>query len=175
MQKNAGGTNLPDLCIAASSIAAGRGVVVSTTGPRLSTRTQCTIRAPARDRELHAGSGSRKRSGVPSGSGILRTMVRSPHNFQVPFAASRMPWGSRAEPKTPFGNPQGMQAYASDPGSNAARGIPSDPTYICNECNLVGTEEQELWGRRGTPGRITFSIMAVPEASLKTTTCEALD
>ena len=166
---------IPDLCIAASSMAAGRGVLVVPPRHRKATRTQCTIRAPARDHESHSGSGSRKRSGVPSGSGILRTMVRSPHNFQVPFAASRMPCGSRAEPKTPFGNPQGMQAYASDPGSNAARGIPSDPTYICNECNLVGTEEQELWGRRGTPGRITFSIMAVPEASLKTTTCEALD
>ena len=140
---------------------------------RKATRTQCTIRAPARDHESHSGSGSRKRSGVPSGSGILRTMVRSPHNFQVPFAASRMPCGSRAEPKTPFGNPQGMQAYASDPGSNAARGVPSDPTYICNECNLVGTEEQELWGRPGTPGRIAVSIMPVPEASQKTTTCDA--
>ena len=141
---------------------------------RKATRTQCTIRAPARDHESHSGSGSRKRSGVPSGSGILRAMVRSPHNFQVPFAASRMPCGSRAEPKTPFGNPKGMQAYASDPGSNAARGIPCGPTYICNECNLVGTEEQELWGRPGTPGRIAVSIMPVPEASQKTTTCDAL-
>ena len=34
---------------------------------RLSTLTQCTIRAPARDRELHAVPGSRRRSGVPCG------------------------------------------------------------------------------------------------------------
>ena len=148
---------------------------MSTTGPRLSTRTQCTIRAPARDRELHAGSGSRKRSGVACGSGIRRTMSRSPHNFQVCFAASGMPCGSRAEPKTTFGNPHGMQENARDPRPNAARGIPCGPTYICNACNLVGTEEQELWGRRGTPGGIAASMMEVPEASLKTTTCEALD
>ena len=77
---------IPDLCIAASSIAAGRGVLVATPPRhRKATRTQATIRAPARDHESHSGSGSRKRSGVPSGSGILRTMVRSPHNFQVPL------------------------------------------------------------------------------------------
>ena len=68
-----------------------------------------------------------------------------------------------------------MHENARDPRPNAARGIPRGPTYICNACNLVGTEEQELWGRRGTPGRIAVSMMEVPEASLKTTTCEALD
>ena len=71
-------------------------------------------------------------------------MSRSPHIFQVRFAASGMPCGSRAEPKTTFGNPHGMQENARDPRSNAARGIPTGPTYICNACNLVGTEEQEL-------------------------------
>ena len=80
------------------------------------------------------------------------------------LAASRRPPGSRAEPKTSLGNPHGMQDHARDPGSNAARGIPCGPTYICNECNMVGTEGQELWGRPGTPG---VSIMAVPEASQK--------
>ena len=40
--------------------------------PRLSTRTQCTIRAPARDHELHTGPGSRKRSGVPCGISARR-------------------------------------------------------------------------------------------------------
>ena len=78
---------------------------------------------------------------------IRRTMSRSPHNFQVRFAASGMPCGSRAEPKTTFGNPHGMHENARDPRPNAARGIPRGPTYICNACNLVGTEEQELWGR----------------------------
>ena len=39
---------------------------------RLSTRAQCTIRAPARDHELHAVPGSRKRSGVPCGSSSRR-------------------------------------------------------------------------------------------------------
>ena len=57
---------IPDRCIA-SSIAAGRGVLVATPRHRKATRTQCTIRAPARDHESHSGSGSRKRSGVPSG------------------------------------------------------------------------------------------------------------
>ena len=78
LKKNAGWNNLPALCIAASSIAAVRGAGVLPARPRLPTRTQCTIRAPARDRELHAGSGSRKRSGVACGSGICRTMSRSP-------------------------------------------------------------------------------------------------
>ena len=45
MQKNAGGTNLPDLCIAASSIAAGRGV------------WSCPPPAPAYLRGLNALSG----------------------------------------------------------------------------------------------------------------------
>ena len=58
---------MPDLCIAASCNAAVRGVGVTTGRPRLSTRAQCTIRAPARDHELHAGPGFRKRSGVPCG------------------------------------------------------------------------------------------------------------
>ena len=43
-----------------------------TARPRVATRTQCTIRAPARDHELHAGPGCRKRSGVPCGISARR-------------------------------------------------------------------------------------------------------
>ena len=58
---------LPDLCMVASYIAAGRRVAMPTGRHRKATRNQCTIRAPARDRELHAVPGSRRRSGVPCG------------------------------------------------------------------------------------------------------------
>ena len=134
---------IPDLCIAASSIAAGRGVLVPTPRHRKATRTQCTIRAPARDHESPSGSGSRKRSGVPSGPGILRTMVRSPHNFQVPLQLPGCSAGAVRNPKLHALTPtKGMQDHARDPGSNAARGIPCGPTCICNECHLVGTEDQ---------------------------------
>ena len=95
------------------------------------------------------------------------TISRCPCGFQD---AVREPCGTQNSMREP---PQGMQDHARDPGSNAARGIPCGPTYICNECHLVGTEEQELWGRPGTPGRIAVSIMPVPEASQKTTTCDA--
>ena len=61
-----------DLHIAISCNAVGRGVGVSTARHRLSTQTQCTIRATAWDRESHAGYGSRKRSGVPCGSSLWR-------------------------------------------------------------------------------------------------------
>ena len=99
---------IPDRCIA-SSIAAGRGVLVATPRHRKATRTQCTIRAPARDHESHSGSGSRKRSGVPSGSGILRTMVRSPHNFQVPLRLPECSAGAVRNPKLHWGTHTGCR------------------------------------------------------------------
>ena len=67
--------------------------------PRLSTRTQCTIRAPARDHELHTGPGSRKRSGVSCGiSGRAWSLWRrhSPYILLRAFCftgEARMPWG----------------------------------------------------------------------------------
>jgi len=63
---------MPDLCIAVSCNAAVRGVGVTMIRPRLSTRTQCTIRAPARDHELHVVPGFRKRPGVPCGNSSWR-------------------------------------------------------------------------------------------------------
>ena len=84
--------NLADLCITASYIAAGRRVAVSTGRNRKATRNQCTIRAPAWDRELHAGSGSRKRSGVACGSGIRRTRFRTPPMRNPMRDLARDPW-----------------------------------------------------------------------------------
>ena len=94
----ASGKKIPDLCIAASSIAAGRGVGVPTARPRLSTRTQCTIRAPVRDRESHAGPGSRKRSGVTCGSSLWRGRCGGGLSSYMPQRAfcftdeARFPW-----------------------------------------------------------------------------------
>ena len=67
-------------------------VAVPTGRHRKATRNQCTIRAPARDRELHAGSGSRKRSGVACGSGVRRTRFRTPPMRNPMRDLARDPW-----------------------------------------------------------------------------------
>ena len=87
-----------DLHIAISCNAVGRGVGVPTARPRLSTQTQCTIRATARDRESHAGYGSRKRSGVPCGSSLWRGGCGGGLSSYMPQRAfcftdeARFPW-----------------------------------------------------------------------------------
>ena len=152
MQKNAGGTNLPDLCIAASSIAAGRGVGVHTARPRLSTRTQCTIRATARDRESHAGAGYRKRFGVTCGRSLCRGHCGGGLSSYMPQRAfcltdeARMSWGGgvrrpNAESSAGSGISLGIRGSMGDRMRELTRRMCTEGLigYLSDLLNLPGT------------------------------------
>ena len=106
-----------DLHIAISCNAVGRGVGVSTARHRLSTQTQCTIRATAWDRESHAGYGSRKRSGVPCGSSLWRGGCGGELSSYMPQRAfcftdeARFPWAGGVR------RPNAESDVGSRPGS----------------------------------------------------------